>query len=112
MRPRRRVELVAGLAVLLGAAALLWWAKWAPYSVKVPIVAASHDPGDSILTGGADAPPGVSLSAGLACARTYFLAVWPALVTGLLIAAAADLAAAHPRHGGHRPPWGPAGVRA
>ncbi len=61
MGPRRRAELVAGLSFLVCAAALLWWAKWAPYSVKVPATAGSHDMGDSILTGGADAAPGASL---------------------------------------------------
>ena len=60
LRPGRRAEVAVGIAVLLGAAALLWWAKWGPYSLEVPTVAASHDAGDSILTGGADAPPTVS----------------------------------------------------
>jgi len=90
-RPGRHIELLAGGAVLLMAVALLWWAKWAPYSVKVPAVAASHDVGDSILTGGAAAPPGASLSGGLEFARTYFLAIWPALVSGLVIAAAVQV---------------------
>ena len=91
VRPGRRAELLAGVAFLLGAAVLLWWAKWAPYSVKVPAVAGSGDLGDSILTGGAEAPPGASLSAGLTFAGTYFLAIWPALVTGLVIAAAVQV---------------------
>src|SRR5919107_603655 len=91
VRPGRRIELLAGCAVVLGTAALLWWAKWAPYSVKVPVVAASHDAGDSILTGGADAPPHASLAAGWEFARTYFLAIWPALVSGLVIAAAVQV---------------------
>jgi uncharacterized protein len=67
---------------------LLVWAKWQPYWVKVPSVAGSHTLGTSILTGGRDAPPGVSLSAGLSFARSYFTAIWPALVAGLVIAAA------------------------
>ncbi|GLZ49424.1 hypothetical protein Acsp06_56090 [Actinomycetospora sp. NBRC 106375] len=66
----------------------LLWAKWAPYWVKVPSVAGSHSLGSSILTGGASAPPGVSLSAGLRFAGTYFLAIWPALVVALVLAAA------------------------
>ncbi len=33
----------------------------------------------------------MSLTAGLAFARTYFLAIWPALVTGLVIAAAVQV---------------------
>ena len=72
--------------------ALLLWAKWLPYSVKVPAVAGSGSLGSSIVTGGAAAPPAVSLSAGLAFARTYFLAIWPALVAGLVLAAAVQTA--------------------
>ncbi|MHC1562430.1 permease [Actinomycetospora sp. C-140] len=79
-------------AVAVGFGALvvagLLWAKWAPYWVKVPSVAGSHSLGSSILTGGAPAPPGVSLAAGLRFAGTYFLAIWPALVVGLVLAAA------------------------
>lgn len=77
--------LAAGFAVLV--VGLLVWAKWQPYWVKVPSVAGSHSLGSSILTGRAPAPPEVSLSAGLAFAGTYFLAIWPALVAGLVIAA-------------------------
>jgi uncharacterized membrane protein YraQ (UPF0718 family) len=82
--------LAAGVALL--AVALLLWAKWLPYSVKVPAVAGSGSLGSSIVTGGAAAPPAVSLSAGLAFARTYFLAIWPALVAGLVLAAAVQTA--------------------
>ena len=81
-----------GWAVAVGFTVLvvagLVWAKWAPYWVKVPSVAGSHSLGPSILTGGAATPPGVSLSAGLRFAGTYFLAIWPALVVGLVLAAA------------------------
>jgi uncharacterized protein len=76
--------LAAGVALL--AVALLLWAKWLPYSVKVPAVAGSGSLGSSIVTDGASAPPAVSLSAGLAFARTHFLAIWPALVAGLVLA--------------------------
>ncbi|GAA4785250.1 permease [Actinomycetospora chlora] len=83
-------------AVLLGFGALvvagLLWAKWAPYWTKLPSVAGSHSLGPSILTGGASATPGVSLSAGLRFAGTYFLAIWPALVVGLVLAAAVQTA--------------------
>ena len=75
---------VFALVVVVG----LVWAKWQPYWVKVPSVAGSHSLGKSILTGGQPAPPGVSFSAGLSFAGTYLLAVWPALVAGLVIAAA------------------------
>ncbi|WP_166660184.1 permease [Actinomycetospora succinea] len=80
-------------AVALGFAVLvlggLVWAKWAPYWVKVPSVAGSHSLGPSILAGG---EPGVSLTAGLRFAGTYFLAIWPALVVGLVLAAAVQVA--------------------
>ena len=83
-------------AVAFGFGALvvagLVWAKWAPYWVKVPSVAGSHSLGPSILTGGEPTPPGVSLSAGLRFAGTYFLAIWPALVVGLVLAAAVQVA--------------------
>jgi uncharacterized protein len=59
---------------------------------EVPSVAGSHSLGPSILTGGAPAPPEVSLSAGLRFAGTYFLAIWPALVVGLVLAAAVQVA--------------------
>ncbi|WP_157647526.1 permease [Actinomycetospora chiangmaiensis] len=72
---------VAGV-VLLGVV-LLIWAKWQPYWVKVPSVAGSGSLGRSILPA-----TGVSLQSGLEFAGTYFLAIWPALVTGLVLAAA------------------------
>jgi uncharacterized membrane protein YraQ (UPF0718 family) len=75
--------LVAGFGVLV--VGLLVWAKWQPYWVKVPAVAESGSLGKSILAG---TPSGVSVRAGLAFAGTYFLAIWPALVAGLVIAAA------------------------
>ncbi|MDD7936107.1 permease [Actinomycetospora straminea] len=81
---------LAGFAVLVVGGLL--WAKWAPYWVKVPSVAGSHSLGPSILTGGEPAPPGVSLGAGVEFAGTYFLAIWPALVVGLVLAAAVRVA--------------------
>jgi uncharacterized membrane protein YraQ (UPF0718 family) len=75
--------LAVGFGVLV--AGLLVWAKWQPYWVKVPAVAESGSLGKSILAG---TPSGVSVRGGLAFAGTYFLAIWPALVAGLVIAAA------------------------
>ncbi|WP_433028134.1 permease [Actinomycetospora sp. CA-053990] len=86
--PPWAVALGFGVLVVAG----LLWAKWAPYWVKVPSVAGSHSLGPSILTGGEPTPPGVSLSAGLRFAGTYFLAIWPALVVGLVLAAAVQVA--------------------
>lgn len=79
-----------GFGMLLVAG--LVWAKWAPYWVKVPSVAGSHTLGPSILTDGAAAAPPVSPVAGLRFALTYFLAIWPALVVGLMLAAAVQVA--------------------
>lgn len=79
--PRRTWVPVGGVVVL--AVVLLIWAKWQPYWVKVPSVAGSGSLGKSILPAS-----GVSLRAGLEFAGTYFLAIWPALVTGLVLAAA------------------------
>ena len=86
--PPWAVALGFGVLVVAG----LLWAKWAPYWVKVPSVAGSHSLGPSILTGGGPTPPGVSLSAGLRFAGTYFVAIWPALVVGLVLAAAVQVA--------------------
>jgi hypothetical protein len=47
-----------------------------------------HALGSSIITGTGSIPPGFSLTSGLDFARTYFLAIWPALVAGLSIGAA------------------------
>jgi uncharacterized membrane protein YraQ (UPF0718 family) len=73
------------------ALALLAWAKWQPYSAKVPKVAATHDLGTSILTGAAGAPPAVSLASGLTFVTTYFRTIWPTLVAGLVLAAAVQV---------------------
>jgi uncharacterized protein len=86
--PPWAVVLGFGLLVVAG----LVWAKWAPYWVKVPSVAGSHSLGPSIVTAGEPVPPGVSLTAGLRFAGTYFVAIWPALVVGLVLAAAVQVA--------------------
>jgi uncharacterized membrane protein YraQ (UPF0718 family) len=84
----RRRELVAfGMFVAL-AAGLLTWAKWWPYAIRIPKTAVTHALGSSIITGTGSFPPGFSLTSGLDFARTYFLAIWPALVAGLSIGAA------------------------
>jgi hypothetical protein len=79
---------VLALGVALLAVVLLLWAKWLPYSVKVPSVAGSGSLGSSIVTGGGAAPPAVSLSAGPAFARVAGVVV----ATGLASAAVAALA--------------------
>ena len=59
-----RAPLAAGLAVVVLALGLLSWAKYVPYSVKVPHVLDTHDLGASILTGDGALGHGASLAAG------------------------------------------------
>jgi uncharacterized membrane protein YraQ (UPF0718 family) len=84
----RRREMVAFAGFVAVAALLLTWAKWWPYSVKIPKAASTHALGTSIITGDGSGPPGFSLTSGLDFARTYFTSIWPALVAGLVIGAA------------------------
>jgi uncharacterized protein len=89
----RRRELVAVAVFVAVAAGLLAWAKWWPYAVKIPKTAETHALGNSIITGTGSVPPGFSLTSGLEFARTYFLAIWPALLAGLVIGAAVTVLA-------------------
>ncbi|MFC7571513.1 hypothetical protein ACFQX8_03020 [Klenkia terrae] len=82
--------LLGGLAVVLLVGGL-WWAKYGPYSGKVPAVLGSHDLGDSIVTGGGEAAPAVSLAAGWDFTVAYTAAIWKALVVGLVLAAAVQV---------------------
>ncbi len=85
------VPVVAGLAVVVLALALLAWAKYVPYSAKVPDVLESHTLGSSILTGDAAAVPEASLAAGWDFTVAYLQSIWQALVAGLLLAAAVQV---------------------
>jgi uncharacterized membrane protein YraQ (UPF0718 family) len=87
---RRRLVLLGGLAVVLLVGGL-WWAKYGPYSGKVPAVLGSHDLGDSIVTGGGEAAPAVSVAAGWDFTVAYSAAIWKALVVGLVLAAAVQV---------------------
>ena len=60
----RRAQVSAGLAFVVLALGLLFWAKYLPYSVKVPTVLATHSVGGSILTGDGALGHGPSLVAG------------------------------------------------
>lgn len=78
---------VGGLLLFLAIAALvLTWAKWNPYSHKLPAVARVHHLGKPVV--GAGHVPAFSLSGGWSFARAYFLSVWPAIVAGVLTGAA------------------------
>jgi uncharacterized protein len=71
-------------ALVLGAVAVvgLYVVKWNPYFYKALEAASSHSIGEPIA--GKDAPS-PSVGAALGYAAAYFLAVWKAMVLGLLI---------------------------
>jgi uncharacterized membrane protein YraQ (UPF0718 family) len=75
-----------GLLLLLAVVGL-FIVKWQPYYLRALNAAANHSIGQSILTGSAAAPPAASLQAAFDYARAYFLAIWQAMVLGLLLAA-------------------------
>jgi hypothetical protein len=83
---RRDALLGVGL-VLLIAVVGLYIVKWQPYYLRAFAAATNHSIGASIVSGTAAAPPEASLQAAWDYARAYFLAVWQAMVLGLLLAA-------------------------
>jgi len=87
-RASSRAPLAAGVTVVVLALGLLAWAKYLPYSVKVPHVLDTHSLGASILTGDGAVGQGASLAAGWHFAVAYLSSVWQALVAGLVLAAA------------------------
>ena len=86
----RRAVLVGTLATAGIAIAVLIWAKWYPYALKIPAVAGSHSLGNSILSGKASAPPAPSWNAAIEYSLGYVGSIWQALVAGLLVAAAVE----------------------
>ena len=87
---RRAVTVVGVVLFLVVLVTMLAWAKWIPYAHKIPATAASGSLGLSILTGKQASPPSPSLQAAISYAVAYLGAIWPALVAGLLIAAALE----------------------
>ncbi len=88
---RRDIAPLAGpAAFLVLAALLLWWAKWAPSAARVSELSTSGLwSGESLLAAaGVEQGSAPSLRAGLEVTRLYGLAVWKAVVTGLVLAAA------------------------
>lgn len=84
----RRREAVRGVGlVLLIAVVGLFFVKWQPYYLRAFTAAANHSIGSSIVSGTASSPPAASLQAAVDYARAYFLAIWQAMVLGLLLAA-------------------------
>ena len=87
----RWAPVAAGLAVVALALGLLAWAKYVPYSVKVPHVLDTHSLGPSILTGDGAVEQGASIAAGWHFTVAYLSSVWQALVAGLVLAAAVQV---------------------
>ena len=82
---------VAGTAVFAVLATVaLTWAKWYPYYHKLFVVIEQHTLGVSIVTGRSAGPPAPSWQAAVSYLSAYALSVWPALVAGVLIAAAVE----------------------
>jgi uncharacterized membrane protein YraQ (UPF0718 family) len=86
----KRALLLGTLGFAAIAVVGLAWAKWYPYAQKIPAVAGSHTLGKSILTGTAAAPPEPSWRSAVDYTLSYGRSIWPALVAGLLIAAAVE----------------------
>ena len=87
--PNRRMEYIRGFGILLLIAVVgLFIAKWQPYFQRTLTIFSTHAyPGSSIVAGKEAAPPVASFQAALAYGQAYFLAIWQALVVGLLLAA-------------------------
>jgi uncharacterized membrane protein YraQ (UPF0718 family) len=69
------------------AVAGLFYVKWDPYYHKAFIAAAKHSIGASIVSGTSAAAPAPSWQAAIHFAVAYGLAIWEALVVGLLVGA-------------------------
>jgi len=91
----RRADWVGIAAVLALAAAGLFYVKWHPYYDRTLAVAVSHSLGASIVSGQAAAPPAPSWAAALDYAQRYFVAIWQAMVLGLLLAASVEALLPH-----------------
>jgi uncharacterized membrane protein YraQ (UPF0718 family) len=83
----RRASML-GLAVfILIAGGGLYYVKWNPYYDKAFVAAAKHSIGESILSHGA-ASPAPSLQAAWNYTVAYTLAIWKAMILGLLLGSA------------------------
>ncbi len=66
-----------------------FYVKWFPYYNKAFIAAAKHSIGSSIITGSHhSSPPPVSIQAAWNYAQHYFMAVWQAVILGIVVGAA------------------------
>ena len=93
----QRTHAALGIALFFLIAVVgLFYVKWSPYYSRAFTAAQTHSIGQSILSGSATTPPAPSLHAALDYARAYGLAIWKALVLGLLLGSALDVLV--PRH--------------
>ncbi|THV32872.1 permease [Glycomyces buryatensis] len=88
--PSRRAMLLGTIGFAAVAVAALAWAKWLPYTERLPAVIDSGTVGTSIVNGEESAPPAPSWRAAVDYAVAYGLAIWPAMVAGLLLAASVE----------------------
>ncbi len=79
-----RGRLLGMAAFLLVAIVGLYYVKWSPYYSKAFIAAAKHSIGESILSRAA-VPPPASVQAAWDYTVAYTLAIWKALILGLLL---------------------------
>ncbi|PRY18281.1 permease [Kineococcus rhizosphaerae] len=88
--PTRRRTLLGAAAFAVLVVLLLLWAKWAPYTARVGELVGSRAWSGSSVVAAAGITPGSgpSLTAGWEFTKVYALAVWKALVAGLVVAAA------------------------
>ncbi len=73
--------MIFALVAIIGFA----YVKWIPYYTKAFLAQSHHFIGDSILSGKAASAPSVSWSAAADYAMAYGMAIWKALVLGLIL---------------------------
>lgn len=87
-QPDRRQEYALGFGMLILIAVVgLFIVKWNPYFQRAFVAASQHSLGASIVSGKEVAPPAPSFTSALTYGKAYFLAIWQALLLGLLLAA-------------------------
>jgi len=80
-----------GVAVLLTISVVgLYYVKWEPYYHKAITAAAKHSIGESLVVGNSATPPSPSWKAAGDYAWGYFLAVWQAMILGLVLGSAVE----------------------
>lgn len=88
-----RISAYGGILVFFALAIVgLFFVKWSPYYAKGFLAAQNHSIGQSIVSGGQSASPGVSLQAGLDYSIAYMKAIWQALLLGLALGAGVETA--------------------